>query len=108
MQKININEVSSKEVVPGFHGVFVHTDNITTAYWDIVGGSVLPEHKHVNEQIMNLIEGEFEMELEGEVLKLYSGAVVVIPSNASHSGKAITNCKIIDVFNPVREDYKFV
>ncbi|MDA3907384.1 MAG: cupin domain-containing protein [Bacteroidales bacterium] len=107
MQKININEVSTKEVVPGFHGIFVHTDNITAAYWDIVAGSALPEHNHVNEQVMNLVEGEFEMELEGEVLKLYSGAVVVIPSYARHSGKAITHCKIIDIFHPVRDDYKF-
>ncbi len=106
MQKININEISSKEVIPGFHGKFVHAKNMTTAYWDIFAGSLLPEHTHVHEQIMNLIEGEFEMELDGEILKLYSGAVVVIPSNARHSGRAITHCKIIDVFYPMREDYK--
>ena len=107
MQKINVNEISSKEVIPGFHGKFVHAKNVTTAYWDIVSGSSLPEHNHSQEQIMNLIEGEFEMVLEGEVLKLYSGAVVVIPSNARHSGKAISHCKIIDIFHPVRDDYKF-
>ncbi len=106
MQKININEIDTKEIIPGFHGIFVHTENITTAYWDIVAGSQLPEHAHIQEQIMNLIEGEFEMEIDSETLKLYSGAVVVIPSNARHSGKAITHCKIIDVFHPSREEYK--
>lgn len=107
MQYIDLTEVDSIEAIPGFHGKFIHAENMTTAYWDIVAGSSLPEHHHVHEQMMNLIEGEFEMELEGEVLKLYSGAVVVIPSNARHSGKAITHCKIIDVFSPMREDYKF-
>ena len=107
MQYVDLTEISSKEVVPGFHGKFVHAENMTTAYWDIVAGSSLPEHMHVHEQIMNLIEGEFELELDGEILKLYSDAVVVIPSNARHSGKAITHCKIIDVFSPMREDYKF-
>jgi quercetin dioxygenase-like cupin family protein len=107
MQYIDLTEEDSEEVIPGFHGKFVHAENMTTAYWDIVAGSSLPEHTHVHEQIMNLIEGEYEMELDGETLKLYSGAVVVIPSNARHSGKAITHCKIIDVFYPMRADYKF-
>lgn len=107
MDKININEIEAKEVLKGFFGKFIHTENITMAYWEIIAGSDLPEHAHVNEQIMNLIEGEFEMEMNGEQLKLYAGAVVVIPSNVRHSGKAITHCKIIDVFHPVREDYKF-
>ncbi|MCK4639500.1 MAG: cupin domain-containing protein, partial [Bacteroidales bacterium] len=51
-------------------------------------------------------EGEFELTLNGKTQVLNSGKIAVIPSNAKHSGKAITDCKIIDIFNPVREDYK--
>ena len=29
----------------------------------------------------------------------------MIPSNATHSGRAITACRILDVFYPLREDY---
>jgi hypothetical protein len=29
-----------------------------------------------------------------------------IPSNTMHSGLAITNCFILDVFTPLREDYR--
>ena len=108
MQYVNINELSTKEVLPGYHGIFVHSKSITTVYWDIVAGHLLPEHSHKHEQILNLIEGEFEIILNGETQKIYSGAVVVIPSNALHSGKAITHCKIIDIFHPVRKDYKFL
>lgn len=106
MQKYNVKELIAKEVIPGFNGKFVHAETMSVAYWDIEGGSTLNEHTHKNEQIMNLIEGEFEMEIDGEILKLYAGAVVIIPSNARHSGRAITHCRIIDIYHPVRGDLK--
>lgn len=107
MQYVDLTEISSREVVPGFHGKFIHSQNMTTAYWDVVAGSSLPEHAHAQEQILNIIEGEFELEIDGKTLTLYSGAVVVIPSNVAHAGKAISHCKLIDIFHPVREDFKF-
>ena len=35
-----------------------------------------------------------------------NGEVAVIPSGAVHSGRALTQCRFLDVFHPVREDYK--
>lgn len=39
MQYVDLTEVSSKEVLPGFHGKFVHSQNMTTAYWNVIAGS---------------------------------------------------------------------
>ena len=55
---------------------------------------------------MHVIDGEFEFILNGNKKIYKSGDVVVIPSNIPHSGKALTECRLMDVFSPVREEYK--
>jgi len=106
MGYLNLKEVEQKEIVKGYKARFVHSDNMTTAYWEVEAGAELPLHSHEHEQVSNVTEGKFEFNLDGEVRVLEPGDVVVIPSNTPHSGKAVTDCTIIDTFNPVREDYR--
>ena len=46
------------------------------------------------------------MIIGGKPYSLTAGMYQVIPSNMPHSAIAATDCKAIDVFSPVREDYK--
>ena len=105
MNLIKLYEMSEREMVPGYHAKFVHSENVTLAYWSIEEGNALPKHAHHHEQVVNLIEGRFEITVDGEVLVLEPGSVVVVPPNVMHSGKALTSCRIIDVFYPIRTDY---
>ena len=84
----------------------VHSAAMTFAHWSITAGAVLPEHAHVHEQVVNMLDGEFELTINGETQRLGPGWVAIIPSNAVHSGRAITDCRIIDAFYPIREDYR--
>ena len=106
MQHINLSQVEWKEPVKGFKGRFVHSANMTFGYWDVEAGASLPEHSHPHEQVTNILEGEFELIVDGETKTLGPGSVLIIPSDAVHAGKAITNSRIIDVFYPIREDYR--
>ena len=103
---LNLDEVEEKEMAPGMKARFVHTDNMTIAYWNVEAGAALPEHDHHHEQIASVIEGEFELVVDGERNVLKPGSVAVIAPNAVHSGRAIKDSRIIDVFCPARDDYR--
>jgi quercetin dioxygenase-like cupin family protein len=53
-----------------------------------------------------MIAGVLDLTVGGETRRLRPGEVVVIPPEDSHSAKAVTACRVIDVFYPVREDYR--
>lgn len=105
MKRIEITDIEEREILPGYKARFIHGDNMTIAFWEVEKGAVLPEHSHIHEQLAQVLEGEFELTIEGKSRVLKPGEVVVIPSNVPHSGKAITPCKLQDTFSPVRSDY---
>jgi quercetin dioxygenase-like cupin family protein len=100
------DQLPLKELFPGFDARLIHADGLTVAHVTIAAGSALPEHHHVHEQITNVIHGELEMTVAGQTAVCNAGTSIVIPSNAPHSARALTDCYVIDVFQPVREDYR--
>jgi quercetin dioxygenase-like cupin family protein len=79
---------------------------MTVAYWDIKAGATIPPHQHVHEMIVKVIEGKLQLTIGEETKILEPGSAAIIPSNVLHTAKGITACKVIDVFYPVRSDYK--
>lgn len=106
MPFIELDSIKEKEVVPGFHARMVHSDTMTFAFWRIEKGATLSEHSHVHEQVAIIQEGELELVVDGVTHRLTPGKVLLIPSNVPHSGTAISDCRVLDVFYPLREDYK--
>jgi quercetin dioxygenase-like cupin family protein len=101
-----LDQVQEREIVPGYHARFVHSEHMSLAYLTIEAGAPLPEHTHPHEQVTNVIEGQLELTIAGETSVLTPGKVAVIPPNTPHSGRALTPCRAIDVFHPVREEYR--
>lgn len=78
---------------------------MTLAYWNIKAGSVPPHHAHPNEQVTNMLRGKFKITVDGITKVISKGSVVIIPPKIVHSGIAVSDCYIIDVFYPFRSDY---
>ncbi|MEJ7767831.1 MAG: cupin domain-containing protein [Chitinophagaceae bacterium] len=101
-----LNDIASREIIPGFHAKFVHGVQSTMAFWDIKKGSSMPEHFHAHEQITYISEGELEMYIGGEKILFTTGMVHVIPANTPHSAIALKDSRVIDSFSPARDDYR--
>ena len=82
-----VRDFETREQFPGFHGRFIHTERVTVVYWEVEAG-------------------EFAMTIDGTTRTLTAGSVAVVPTAAVHSGRAVTKCRFIDVFQPARDDYR--
>ena len=104
MQHIKNNK--PKEIVPGITGYYAHGEKHTLGLVKLKAGSSVPEHHHSNEQITYMLEGQLDMIIDNNPCTLTDGMYVIVPSDTKHSAKAITDCKLIDTFCPVREEYR--
>ncbi len=102
----SMDTLPQRELIPGLRGKFVHGEAMSLVFWEVDPGATVPEHQHEHEQIMHVMEGQFEFTLEGKTHVYGPGDIVLIPSFATHSGKALTACKLMDIFSPVREEYR--
>ncbi|TBN05516.1 cupin domain-containing protein [Hyunsoonleella flava] len=102
----DLSNIPSKILVEGVSGKYVHSNSFTVGYVSIEKGAIMPLHSHFHEQTSQVISGELEMTIDGKTEVLNPGSITIIPPNAMHSAKALTDCTVIDTFCPVREDYK--
>ncbi|AYQ36292.1 cupin domain-containing protein [Runella sp. SP2] len=101
-----LESTPEKEIFGGWFGRMIHGENMTISYFRAKAGSILPRHSHPHEQISTVLEGELELTIGEETRICRLGDVAVIPSNVEHQARALTDVRVMDVFAPVREDYR--
>jgi quercetin dioxygenase-like cupin family protein len=60
------------------------------------------EHSHPNEEVWNIVDGEFEFTIGGEIGRAQAGCVAVVAVNTPHSITALIDGRAIVVDHPVR------
>ena len=101
-----IKDIKPKELAPGITGHYAHGEKATFGYVELKKGAIVPLHHHVHEQITYILDGQLDMVIGGVECSMTAGMYHVIPSDVPHSAVAVRDTKVIDVFGPVREDYK--
>ncbi len=72
---------------------------------ELDAGSLMPEHKHPQEQVAHVIEGRMRLIVAGVPHELGAGDAFYIGANVPHSVETIEDTVVIDTFSPPREDY---
>lgn len=105
MNFFDISKLPVQELAPGTDVRLINTDNMTVSFWNITAGTVVPPHQHVHESLLILLEGRIKMTIGEETKELESGMSAFVPSNVMHQAEISTDCRMIDVFYPVRKEF---
>jgi quercetin dioxygenase-like cupin family protein len=84
----------------------VQGDKLTLAIVELAPNSIVPEHRHVNEQLGMVIKGSIRFFLDGEVRDLAPGGtwrILSMKPHEVHTGPE--GAVVIDVFSPIRDDW---
>ena len=93
----------AQEPRPGWSGRFFHGERMTFSYYDMEPGAWVHLHHHPHEEVWNVIEGELEVQLDGETRIVSAGQAVVVPSDVEHRVTAKGAARVIVVDSPARD-----
>lgn len=100
---VDVTAIDSVEFVPGLGFRPVLGERTMVNFVSFEPHTEAPMHVHEEEQIVVVLEGEFQFQIDDEVRTMRVGDVAVIPSWVPHGARTIdTSCREIDVFNPPR------
>lgn len=106
MPMVDVSKLRVIERLPGWHGRYFHSENMTVAHYDFVRGASVHEHFHLQEEVYEVIEGELEMTIDGVTQVARPGVAAIVPANARHSVKALTDGRAIIVDHPRRMEFE--
>lgn len=100
-------ETSRHEIFPGVEIFTAAGDSMMLSLVEFAPRAVVEPHSHSHEQMGMLLEGELTFTIGGQTRTLRPGEMWRIPGGVVHSAVAgDAPVKALDVFHPVREDYR--
>jgi quercetin dioxygenase-like cupin family protein len=84
----------------------VYGDHMLLTEFRLEAGKTLLMHRHPQEQTGYLVSGHIILTIDGKPHDIKPGDSWSIPGGVEHGAQIIENSIAIEVFSPVREDYK--
>ncbi|MHA1149254.1 MAG: cupin domain-containing protein [Promethearchaeota archaeon] len=105
---INKKDITAVKALEGiFRKTLTYNNDVMLCQFVLEKEAVIPLHNHEANQIGYVISGKlkFITETRGEFIA-ESGDSYVFDSYEKHGAKVIETAEVIEVFSPMREDYK--
>ena len=104
MPFVDVSKMKVAEPLPGWKGRFWRSKQMSFAHYSFDAGSSIHAHHHPNEEVWMVIEGELEVTIDGETQVAGAGSAAIVPSDATHSVRAMTDGSAIVANHPVRHE----
>jgi quercetin dioxygenase-like cupin family protein len=110
MATLKFDETPYEVVREGLNRKIIHTDHLMTVLIDFTNGpweGPEPKHSHPHEQTSYIADGKIIFFCDGEEPKeLVAGDMFAVKPNVKHTIQLLSEtARLVDSFNPVREDF---
>lgn len=103
----SVDEVPFVPLGPGIRFKPVFGKNLLLNHVYMEPHTLAPMHRHPEEQIGLMLEGEFELEMNGEKRIIRRGDIYVVPPHVPHAARSLDQgCVVVDVFSPPRSGFR--
>ena len=110
MRDYQVKKASESGYIEMLEGIerktLVYGNDTLMCEFRLAKGKTLPMHKHPHEQSGYLVSGHIIMIINGERHEMRPGDSWTINGNLEHGAEVKEDSLAVEVFSPVREDYK--
>jgi quercetin dioxygenase-like cupin family protein len=102
----DLSGLDAQRIWEGVTGRVVEGERVTLAVIELDPDSVVPEHRHENEQVGVLVSGRLEFRIGDEARRVAPGGIWCIPADVPHEVRTGPEGAVaVEVFAPVRADW---
>ena len=107
MSLVQDADVKSFTPEPGMvRQVLAHNDHLMLIRHFFEKGWVGARHSHPHHQLVYVVSGSIRVDVDGRVFDVAAGDSFVVDGGVEHQASALEASEVLDVFTPVREDYR--
>jgi quercetin dioxygenase-like cupin family protein len=108
MSFVKTGDAQSFTPEPGMkRQVLAHSDELMLVRHFFEKGWVGARHSHPHHQLVYVVSGAIRVDVDGRpTFDVLAGDSFVVDGGVEHQASALEGSEVLDVFTPVREDYR--